>query len=143
MRQDEMDAVEEVTQEGSSEGRRARLPIPLNSKRFMAAHLKRLAMALGIPTTAVDDKMRQIVEGRLVEQRREPWNVQVVLGAMPHHTFCLKDADGTFLMVDTEVDAPAGGTPEQSNPESEESGNESGMLQAELEAVKVQKEELL
>ena len=137
-----MDAVEEITQEGAAEGHRTRLPIPLTSKRLTAAHLKRLATALGISTMAAGDKVRQMVEGRLVEQGREPRNMQVVLGATPRDAFCLKDADGTFLTVDAEEDAPVGGTPEQSNTEAEESGNESETLRAELEAVKAQREEL-
>lgn len=64
-----MDAVGEETREV---GYHARLPIPLNSKCLTAAHLKRLAMALEVPTTAASDEVRQMVEGKLVEQGREP-----------------------------------------------------------------------
>ena len=63
--------------------------IPLNSRRLSAAHLKRLARALEVPTTATGDEVRQMIEGRLIAQGREPRNVQVVPGTKPSDAFTL------------------------------------------------------
>ena len=128
-----MDTVKEAISEGAPDGHRARLPIPLNSKRLTAAHLKRLAMALDIPTTAAGDEVRQMVEGKFGKQGREPQNVQVVLGATPRDSFSLRDAEGTFLTVDAEEEAPAEDAQESSNSESEGSGGELEGLRAELQ----------
>ena len=137
-----MDTVKEATLEGAPNGHCARLLIPLNSKRLTAAHLKRLATALDIPTTAAGDEVRQMVEGKLGEQGREPRNVQVVLGAMPRDSFSLRDAEGTFLTVDAEEEARAEDAPEPSNSESEGSGGELDGLRAELLTVKAENKEL-
>ena len=72
------EGMEEASAEGSRDERetgdwsRGRLPIPLNSKRLTAAHLKRLVRALDVPTTAAGDEIRQMVEGKLSEAGREP-----------------------------------------------------------------------
>ena len=79
-----------------------RLPIPLNSKHLMAEHLKRLVATLDLPTTAASKEVRQMVEGKLTEQGREPLNVQVVLGTTSHDVLHLQDVDGVFLTMEEE-----------------------------------------
>ena len=128
--------------EGTSERQRLRLPIPLNSKRLMAAHLRRLATAVGVPTTAAGDEVRTMVEGKMAELGREPKNVQVVLGATPLDAFSLLDADGPFLTVEAEEEAPEEERPELSDAESESSEGELQGLKEELEAVRAENEGL-
>ena len=129
--------------EGSREERetgersRGRLPIPLNSRRLTAGHLKRLARALDVPTTATGDDIRQMVEGKLAEAGREPRNVQVVLGSgTPRSAFVLQDESGEFLTIEEEA------AEEPPDPEHQDGGEEEGTLQAELEAAKVENTEL-
>ena len=93
--------------EGATAVRRAQLLILLNSKRLSATHLRRLATAMELPTEAVGDEVRQMIEGRLIAQGREPHNVQVVLGATPTEAFCLQDAEGTFLNVEEDEQPPS------------------------------------
>ena len=128
--------------EGASAVRRAQLPIPLNSKRLSAAHLKRLATAMELPTEAVGDEVRQMIEGRLIAQGREPRNVQVVLGATPTEAFCLQDAEGTFLNVEEEEQPPSEHDSVTHDSESESSESELQSLKSELEAVKIENAEL-
>ncbi len=126
--------------EGASGGHRTRLPIPLNSKRLTAAHLKRLATALDVPTTAAGDEVRQMVEGKLTDQGREPRNVQVVLGTTPLDAFVLQDADGTFLTVDAE-EAPDEES-QESDLESEDPDGDVRALRTELETMRAENEGL-
>lgn len=128
--------------EGASERQRLRLPIPLNSKRLTAAHLRRLATAVGVPATAAGDEVRTMVEGKMAELGREPQNVQVVLGATPLDAFSLLDADGPFLTVEAEEEAPEEERPELSDAESERSEGELQGLREELEAVRAENEGL-
>ena len=54
--------------------------VPLNSRRLTAAHLKRVAEALKLPTTGSADQLRQLIEGKLESDKRvEATNVQVVI----------------------------------------------------------------
>ena len=54
--------------------------VPLNSRRLTAAHLKRVAEALELPTTGSADQLRQLIEGKLESDKRvEATNVQVVI----------------------------------------------------------------
>ena len=79
-----MDPAEGEAREGAAAaGERdvMQLPIPLNSRRLSTIHLKRLATAIDVPTSANGDEVRQMIEGRLIAQGREPRNVQVVLGS--------------------------------------------------------------
>ncbi len=87
----------------AARGHRAPLPLPLNSRRLSSAHLKRLANTMGVPTTATGDEVRQMIEGKLPEQGREPCNIQVVLGATPGCAFHLRDLEGTILEVEEEA----------------------------------------
>ena len=74
--------------------------MPLNSKRLKAGHLRRLAAALGVPTAASADELRQMIDGKLTEEGKEVRNVQVVLGgADPTSEFALEDEEGRFLIV--------------------------------------------
>ena len=79
-----MAVIEEESVEDISEGHHTRLPVPLNSKRLTAVHLKRLAKTLLAPTTAASDKIRQMEEGKLEEQGHEPQKLQVILGITSH-----------------------------------------------------------
>ena len=88
---------------GEERGRRKHAPsmrMPLNSKRLKAGHLRRLAAALGVPTAASADELRQMIDGKLTEEGKEVRNVQVVLGgADPTSEFALEDEEGRFLIV--------------------------------------------
>ena len=53
---------------------------PLNSKRLGAAYLHRIAAELGLPTTASLEDVRQMIDGKLLEESKEPKNVQVTVG---------------------------------------------------------------
>ena len=44
-------------------------PLPLNSKRLTAALLRQLAGGLELPVTASPDELRQLIEGKLEEDR--------------------------------------------------------------------------
>lgn len=53
--------------------------LPLNSRRLVAEHVKAIATSMGLSTRASTDEVRQMVDGRLSEDGREPRNVQVVV----------------------------------------------------------------
>ena len=78
--------------------------LPFNSRRVTVAQLKKLGRALGVPTAASGEEVRQMIETKLEEQGREPRDVQVVLwgtGAVADVGLC--DAEGTFLQAGAEV----------------------------------------
>ena len=87
--------------------------VPLNSRRLTAKILRSLAAGLDIPTSASNEELRQMIEGKLLEQEREPRDVQVVImaaategtGASPE----LQDEDGVFLEVESSPTTKAGG----------------------------------
>lgn len=123
-----------------SERSRGRLPIPLNSKRLTAGHLKRLARALEVPTTAAGDEIWQMVEGKLTEPGREPQNVQVMLSSgTPKAVFSLQDEEGEFLTITEEGEEEP---PEPVTSEPRREGEKMETLPAELEAVRVENTEL-
>ena len=125
-----------------SERHRSRLPIPLNSKRLTAEQLRRLARAMNIPTTAATDEVRQMVEGKLSEDGREPWNVQVVLdGTTPLDAFTLQDEEGEFLTVSAAEVADIE-LLRQADSEREDEEGDLEYLRTELEATKVENSEL-
>ena len=73
------------------------LPLPLNSKRLTAGHLKRIAKALGLPTMAAGDEIRQMIDGKLSGDGQEPWNMQVIFdGSTPGVVSLLQDEEGEF-----------------------------------------------
>ena len=74
--------------------------LPLNSKRLTTTHLKQVAEKLELPTTTSADQIRQLIEGKLQEDR-EVSNVQVV----QESTYCelklsLINEEGVFLETD-------------------------------------------
>ena len=85
---------------GSRELPRGRV-LPLNSKRLTSAHLKQLAEKLELPTTGSADQIRQLIEGKLQEDR-EVSNVQVVVQESTYRELVLSliDEDGVFLETD-------------------------------------------
>ena len=85
---------------GSRELPRGRV-LPLNSKRLTSAHLKQVAEKLGLPTTGSADQIRQLIEGKLQEDR-EVSNVQVVVRESTYRELVLSliDEDGVFLETD-------------------------------------------
>ena len=90
--------------------------VPLNSRRLTAQILRSLAAGLDIPTSASNEKLRHMIEGKLLEQEREPRDVQVVImaaetegtGASPGRIL-LQDEDGVFLDVESSSTTTAGG----------------------------------
>ena len=133
-----MDPSEGEAREGAAAaGERdvTQLPIPLNSRHLSTIHLKRLATAIDMPTSANGDKVRQMIEGRLIAQGREPRNVQVVLGATHDDEFYLEDLEGRFLMVESA--APADEV-ESSEHDSAGSQTETDALRLELDTVRTE-----
>ena len=53
--------------------------LPLNSKRLTAAHLRRIAATLELPTTGATKQLRQVIKGKLETEGYEALNVQVLL----------------------------------------------------------------
>ena len=51
----------------------------LNSRRLGAVYVKEIAKGMGLPTKAAGDELRQLIEGHLSEEGREPPNVQVII----------------------------------------------------------------
>lgn len=84
-----------------------------------------------------------MVEGKLVDEGREPQNVQVILhGAATQSAFLLQDKEGEFLSVEAEeetVEEPAAESPE---PDHYEDEGKVELLQIELEEARVENLEL-
>ena len=78
-------------------------PLPLNSRRLTAVHLQLLARRLELPMSASAEETRLIIDGKLSEIGREPWNVQVVI-AEPEvggaECLWLQDKTGVFLQAE-------------------------------------------
>ena len=110
---------------------------PLNSKRLTASHLKRIAAAMGLPTTASADidELRQMIEGEVQSRGQEPRNVQVIVsGVGADSTLELCDAEGAFLEVEQEEPLEYGsGSGDDSRSGAEEGeGEQLGTLRREL-----------
>ena len=127
---------------GATIRERARVHVPLNSKRLTAGQLRRLAVALEVPSSGTSADIRLIIEGRLTKLGQEPHNVQVVIDeGTPMAALDLQDELGTFLTVLAEdpVDSEhAGDTVESEHETSEEDDNEesvSSLKQALEEAI--------
>ena len=91
------------TRSGATIRERARVHVPLNSKRLTAGQLRRLAVALGVPSSGSPADIRLIIEGKLTELGREPQNVQVVMEeGTPTAGLRLQDESGTFVTVEAE-----------------------------------------
>ena len=107
--------------------------MPLNSKRLKAGHLRRLAAALGVPTAASADELRQMIDGKLTEEGKEVRNVQVVLGgADPTSEFALEDEEGRFLIVHATEEENRSETPNLSGDGEEQDAN---ILKRELDTL--------
>ena len=118
----------------------ARLPIPLNSRRLTANHVKRMARALGVPTTAAGEDIRQMVEGKITETGHEPRNVQVKLaGPTPDCAFSLLDDEGEFLVVEAKQRVDESPDLTDSEPDEE---RDAEALRAEVETVRAENTEL-
>ena len=74
------------------------LIVPLNSKRFTVTHLRIIAKAMDLPTTASTDEVHQVVEGALSYRGKEPQNIQVAIGK--DGVITLQDEDGPFLTIE-------------------------------------------
>ena len=92
---------------------------PLNSRRINAAYLHEIAAELGLPTSAALDEIRQMIEGKLLEESRDPMNVQVVVGGEGGGAkqLRLRDESGTFLEVSLSDDAESGVKEEEADGE--------------------------
>jgi len=75
--------------------------LPLNSRRLTASQLKRVGSALGLPTAASTDEVRQMIEGELLRKGHEPSCVQIVFE--PSGVMALHDEDGEFIRKEPEV----------------------------------------
>ena len=75
--------------------------LPLNSRRLTAAHLRHIAGAMGLPSTGSADEVRQLIEGKLGDER-EVRNVQVILeeSSFLSVKLSLTDGEGVFLEAD-------------------------------------------
>lgn len=119
---------------------RSRVRLPLNSRRLTAVQLKRVGEALGVPTAAAAEEVRQMIEAKLAEDEHEPRNVQVVLeDSSPNSGLTLQDDGGTFLVIQPEerplqLEDPGredGSTPEEAL-EQADGPLEVGLLRASL-----------
>ena len=76
------------------------LRLPLNSKHVTATQIKRVSRALGLPTSASTEEVRQMIEGKLEDQSRQLSDVQVVV--QPPGKISLHDEGGEFLAIPPE-----------------------------------------
>ena len=57
-------------------------------------------MALDLPTAGSLEETRLMLEGKLLEREREPWNVQVIIKETAEgSTLSLRDESGVFLEI--------------------------------------------
>ena len=103
-------------------------PLPLNSKRLLAAHVRQLARTLELPTTASANEIRQMIDGKLTEMGREPPNVQVVvqreLGGTLRARLYLQDESGVFMESEPAPEPHSHGNAEESDEELSDQGEE-------------------
>ena len=82
-------------------GRRNGQTLPLNSRRLTVPLLRQLAEGLGVPTTASQDDLRSMIEGRLMEADCDPLRTQVVLREVGQGThISLQDESGVFQEIE-------------------------------------------
>eukprot|EP00731_Ephydatia_muelleri_P029828 Em0021g351a len=76
--------------------------LSLNSRRLTTTHIRQLAVALEIPTRASAADILRMIEGKITEDGRDPFNVQVVVkeGEDGGILLQLQDAEGVFLEAD-------------------------------------------
>ncbi|KAL5481622.1 hypothetical protein EMCRGX_G021819 [Ephydatia muelleri] len=115
--------------------------LSLNSRRLTTAHIRQLAVALEIPTRASAADILRMIEGKITEDGRDPFNVQVVVkeGEDGGILLQLQDAEGVFLEADPPMeeeeteDAPQQEAAEQRENAEQEEDEES--LKAKLDEV--------
>ena len=75
--------------------------LPLNSKRVTANNVKRIARALDVPSEAMLDEVRLLIEGKVQELGHEPRNTQVMVEETERGTkLTLLDHGGVFVTVE-------------------------------------------
>ena len=67
--------------------------IPLNLKRFTAAHLRQLGESLGLPVGKSGDEMRQLIEGKMSEREDPCVHVHVEEEPQLHTVLWLVDSN--------------------------------------------------
>ena len=120
-------------------------PLPLNSKRLLAAHVRQLARTLELPTTVSANEIRQMIDGKLTEMGREPPNVQVVvqreLGETLRAWLYLQDKGGVFMESELAPEPHSHGNTEESDEELFDQGEELEEVEASKRALKRATEE--
>ncbi|KAL5503167.1 hypothetical protein EMCRGX_G010075 [Ephydatia muelleri] len=122
--------------------------LSLNSRRLTTTHIRQLAVALEIPTRASAADILRMIEGKITEDGRDPFNVQVVVkeGEDGGILLQLQDAEGVFLEADPPMeeeeteDAPQQEAAEQRENAEQEEDEES--LKAKLDEVVKERDEL-
>ena len=73
----------------------------LNSRRLIAAYLRHIAGALGLPSSGSADEVRQLIEGK-IQSSREEGSVQVVVAEafVKEVKLSLVDDSGVFLEME-------------------------------------------
>ena len=112
----------------------------LNSSRVATDVVKRIAVQLGLPSTASRADTQLMVEGQIQGLGYEPRNVQVRITDSAQ----LMDAEGAFLRVEVPAENPEEGTGENSRPGAEAGGEteEGEALRTQLEEARAQNEDL-
>ena len=81
----------EIGREAVLHGARSdRRPLPFNSKRLTRVYVQAIARPLELPTWGSAAETRQIIDGKLSDDGREPINVQVI----NVQVIIVKDQDG-------------------------------------------------
>eukprot|EP00731_Ephydatia_muelleri_P035288 Em0112g3a len=122
--------------------------LSLNSRRLTTTHIRQLAVALEIPTRASAADILRMIEGKITEDGRDPFNVQVVVkeGEDGGILLQLQDAEGVFLEADPPMeeeeteDVPQQEAAEQRENAEQEEDEES--LKAKLDEVVKERDEL-
>ena len=92
---------------------------------------------MGLPTKASTDEIWQLIEGKLSEDGREPWNVQVIVqeptqvgeGDRAQACLCLVDEGGVFMEMRI-----AAGSKARAEPEEEENSSEAALTDTQEDA---------
>ena len=146
-----MDGARRARDAPSPRGARAVRPLPLNSKRLNAVYLSAIARAMEIPTKGSVAETRQMVEGKLENQGREPTNVQVVIEEDEDGVECvsLTDVSGVFLGPEAihnargSEDGESGSQTQEEQEESEaEDRSDTLHLERELAEIRTRSQEL-
>ncbi len=75
-----------------------------NSRRLRAVYVKEIAKGIGLPTKAAGDELRQLIEGHLIEEGREPPNVQVIIDEKTRQVYwCIYLVDDSSVFKEIHV----------------------------------------